>query len=107
MALTTREASQALAPLLTRAWASESEEAMTKKLAQPTPRSNSFHERTPMPGASRQIQASRAGSAGWRASVSHSSEAPAVMRMVRHSTGDRGRRSGSGVAGKEASKPLR
>ena len=63
-ACTMSPASQPLAPLRTSAWASESDEAMTKKFAQPTPRSNSLQDSTPRPGASRHAHASIAGSAG-------------------------------------------
>ena len=57
-------ATQTLAPLAMSAWASESDEAMTKRLAQPSPCSNSFQLSTPMPGASRHVHATSAGMTG-------------------------------------------
>ena len=57
---------QALAPLLLIARASDSEDASTKKLAQPKSVSNSFQVSTPMPGVSRQAQARTAGRAGFQ-----------------------------------------
>ena len=55
---------QALAPLLLRACASDSDEASTKKLDQPKLRSKSLQLSTPIPGVSRHTHATRAGMAG-------------------------------------------
>ena len=57
---------QTLAPLLASARASDSEEAITKKLDQPNPVSKSFQVSTPIPGISRQAQARIAGRAGFQ-----------------------------------------
>ena len=101
---------QALAPLLASALASDSEQAVTKKLDQPNPFSKSRQEMTPIPGISSRTRAMIAGRAGfqwWSESVSHKSDAPRVMTSVRISLPESGRGSVRGMHGRGVLNPPR